>query len=100
MVAVLVHEVVGVPLELLPHLLHDLVHVFLGEVRRAERYGLPVYETQNQSPTGAVDRSGARPLGRTPGSSELKCVAQGVLEQRLPTKLGNRMGIVDPTISA
>ena len=35
MVAVLVHEVVGVPLELLPELLHDLVHVLLGEVRCA-----------------------------------------------------------------
>lgn len=39
MVAVLVHEVVGVALVLLAHLLHDALHVLLREVGAAQDYG-------------------------------------------------------------
>lgn len=39
MVAVLVHEVVGVAFVLLPHLLHDLLHVLLCEVGAAQDDG-------------------------------------------------------------
>lgn len=46
MVAVFVHQVVGVASELLPQLLHDLIHVLLGEVRGAQHNGLPVGRSQ------------------------------------------------------
>lgn len=39
MVAVLVHEVIGIAFVLLPHFLHDALHVFLCEVRAAQDYG-------------------------------------------------------------
>lgn len=39
MVAVLVHEVVGVSFVLLPHLLHDPLHILLCEVCAAQDYG-------------------------------------------------------------
>lgn len=42
MVAVLVHEVIGVAFVLLPHLLHDALHVLLGEVGAAQDYGLSI----------------------------------------------------------
>ncbi len=38
-VAVLVHEVVGVAFVLLPHLLHDPLHILLCEVCAAQDYG-------------------------------------------------------------
>lgn len=42
MVAVLVHEVIGVAFELLAKLLHDLVHVLFREVGGPQDDGLPV----------------------------------------------------------
>lgn len=42
MVAVLVHEVVGVAFVLLAHLLHDPFHILLCEVGAAQDYGFSV----------------------------------------------------------
>lgn len=41
-IAVLVHQVVGVAPEILPQLLHDFIHVVLREVCGAQNDGLPV----------------------------------------------------------
>lgn len=48
MVAVFVHQVVGVPFELLPELPHDLIHVLLCEVRGAQNDGLPAEAAGHQ----------------------------------------------------
>ena len=38
MVAVLVHEVVGIPLVLFPHLLYNTLHILLQEISTAQDY--------------------------------------------------------------
>lgn len=49
-VAVLVHQVVGVASEILPQLLHDFIDVLLREVRGAQNNGLPAGRAQRWAP--------------------------------------------------
>lgn len=89
MVAVFVHQVVGVASEVLPQLLHDLIHVLLREVRGAQDNGLPVGRAQaggraTSAPCTcrllhkhSLEFEGLSQLGRVAGI-DLKDAAEGV----------------------
>lgn len=52
MVAILVHEVVGVAFKLFAELLHDFIYILLREICGAENNGLPVFRKTIKAQAG------------------------------------------------
>lgn len=57
MVAVLVHEVIGIAFVLLPHFLHNPLHIFFREVSTAQNYGFSVEISGGKDLDGNTTRS-------------------------------------------
>lgn len=57
MVAVLVHEVIGIAFVLLPHFLHNPLHIFFCEVSAAQNYGFSVEMSGGKDLDGNTTRS-------------------------------------------